>query len=281
MKVRFWGTRGSIPVPGKDTINYGGNTTCAEITLESGRRVIIDSGTGIRALGDHLSSEQKAVDIHLLITHIHWDHVAGFPFFAPIHDPATKISVDGFPTCMKGLKIPFDNKMSNGFFPVKFDELKAEINYLDKLKSGPLEVDGVVIDSIPLRHPQGGFGFRFRDGKKTFVFLTDNELRKEMLGGDHAVDYVSFCKDADLLVHDAQYTPEEIDERRGWGHSDYVTALNLASAAHAKRLILFHHDPTRKDPEIASIVAQCQELAGRNNDGIVIDAAKEGTELTC
>jgi len=281
MKVRFWGTRGSIPVPGKDTINYGGNTTCAEITLESGRRVIIDSGTGIRALGDHLSSEQKAVDIHLLITHIHWDHVAGFPFFAPIHDPATKISVDGFPTCMKGLKIPFDNKMSNGFFPVKFDDLKAEINYLDKLKSGPLEVDGVVIDSIPLRHPQGGFGFRFRDGKKTFVFLTDNELRKEMLGGDHAVDYVSFCKDADLLVHDAQYTPEEIDERRGWGHSDYVTALNLASAAHAKRLILFHHDPTRKDPEIASIVAQCQELAGRNNDGIVIDAAKEGTELTC
>ena len=281
MKVRFWGTRGSIPVPGKDTINYGGNTTCAEITLESGRRVIIDSGTGIRALGDHLSSEEKAVDIHLLITHIHWDHVAGFPFFAPIHDPATKISVDGFPTCMKGLKIPFDNKMSNGFFPVKFDDLKAEINYLDKLKSGPLEVDGVVIDSIPLRHPQGGFGFRFRDGKKTFVFLTDNELRKEMLGGNHAVDYVSFCKDADLLVHDAQYTPEEIDERRGWGHSDYVTALNLASEAHAKRLILFHHDPSRKDPEIASIVAQCQELAGRNNDGIVIDAAKEGAELMC
>jgi phosphoribosyl 1,2-cyclic phosphodiesterase len=281
MKVRFWGTRGSIPVPGKDTINYGGNTTCAEITLESGRRVIIDSGTGIRALGDHLSSEEKAVDIHLLITHIHWDHVAGFPFFAPIHDPATKISVDGFPTCMKGLKIPFDNKMSNGFFPVKFDDLKAEINYLDKLNSGPLEVDGVVIDSIALRHPQGGFGFRFRDGKKTFVFLTDNELRKEMLGGNHAVDYVSFCKDADLLVHDAQYTPEEIDERRGWGHSDYVSALNLASEAHAKRLILFHHDPSRKDPEIASIVAQCQELAGRNNDGIVIDAAKEGTELTC
>ncbi|MBW1900282.1 MAG: MBL fold metallo-hydrolase [Deltaproteobacteria bacterium] len=281
MKVRFWGTRGSIPVPGKDTINYGGNTTCVEITLESGRRVIIDSGTGIRALGDHLSSEENAVNIHLLITHIHWDHVAGFPFFAPIHDPATKISVDGFPTCMKGLKIPFDNKMSNGLFPVKFDDLKAEINYLDKLKSGPLEVDGVVIDSIPLRHPQGGFGFRFRDGKKTFVFLTDNELTKEMLGGSHAVDYVSFCKDADLLVHDAQYTPEEIDERRGWGHSDYVTALNLASEAHAKRLILFHHDPSRKDPEIASIVAQCQELAGRNNDGIVIDAAKEGAELTC
>ena len=203
MKVRFWGTRGSIPVPGKDTINYGGNTTCAEVTLESGTRVIIDSGTGIRALGDHLSSEGKAVNIHLLITHIHWDHVAGFPFFAPIHDPSTKISVDGFPTCMKGLKIPFDNKMSDGFFPVKFEDLKAEINFLDKLNHGPLEIDGVVIDTIPLQHPQGGFGFRFRDGKNTVVFLTDNELTKEALREKSPEDYVSFCKNADILVHDA------------------------------------------------------------------------------
>jgi phosphoribosyl 1,2-cyclic phosphodiesterase len=279
MKVRFWGTRGSIPVPGRDTIIYGGNTTCAEITLESGRRIIIDSGTGIRALGERLSAEREAVDIHLLITHIHWDHVAGFPFFAPIHDPTTRITVDGFPTCMKGLKLPFDSKMSNGFFPVRFGDLKAEINYIDKLKSGPFEVDGVVVDSIPLKHPQGAMGFRFREGKKTFVFLTDNELAKETSGDRSPEDYISFCKDAEILVHDAQYTPEEFDERRGWGHSDYLTAFNLAAEAHVKRLILFHHDPSRKDPEVASILAQCRELADRNHTDIIIDAAIEGSEV--
>jgi len=279
MKIRFWGTRGSVPVPGKDTIIYGGNTTCVEITLETGKTIIIDAGTGIRALGEQLSAEGKAVSIHLLITHIHWDHVAGFPFFAPIHDPATRISVDGFHTCMKGLRIPFDNKMSNGFFPVKFDDLKARIKYLDKLKSGPLEIDGTVVDCIPLQHPQGGFGFRFREGAKTFVFLTDNELTEKELSGGSSQDYISFCRDADVLVHDAQYLPEEIDERRGWGHTDYKTAVKLAGEAHVKKLILFHHDPSRKDPEIASIVTHCRELADRNNAEIIIDAAEEGSEL--
>ncbi len=279
MRIKFWGTRGSVAVPGKDTINFGGNTTCVEITLGSGRKVIIDAGTGIRALGQQLCANGEAVNIHLLITHIHWDHVAGFPFFAPIHDPTTKISVDGFPTCMKGLKIPFDNKMSDGFFPVKFEDLKAEINYLNNLSSGPLEVDGVVIDSIPLQHPQGGFGFRFREGKKTFVFITDNELTEGKLKRRSPIDYISFCKDADVLVHDAQYTPEEIDERRGWGHTDYITTINLASEAHAKRLILFHHDPSRKDPEVETIVSHCRELAGENKADIVIDAAKEDSEL--
>jgi len=279
MKVRFWGTRGSIPVPGKDTIKYGGNTTCLEVTLESGRSVIIDAGTGIRALGDYLSAKGGAVNLHLLITHIHWDHVSGFPFFSPIHDSTTQITVDGFPTCMKGLKFPFDNRMSNGMFPVKFDDLKAEINYSAKLKKGSLEIDGVFIDTIPLQHPQGGFGFRFREGKKTFVFLTDNELTKRESDGNYPEDYVSFCKDADILVHDAQYIPEEMDQRRGWGHSDYISALDLASAAHARRLILFHHDPSRKDAKVASIVVRCLELARKRDADILIDAAEEDSEL--
>jgi len=277
MKLRFWGTRGSIPTPGKDTIVHGGNTTCVEIILESGKRVIIDSGTGIRPLGEELSAKGDPVDIHLLITHIHWDHVSGFPFFGPIHDPTTQITVDGSPSCMKGLKFPFDAKM--GFFPVKFGEVKAQINYLDTLNRGPLEIDGVVIDSIPLQHPQGGMGFRFDDGNKKIVFLTDNELSEEVLGGRLNVDYVKFCKDVDMLIHDAQYAPEEMDARRGWGHSDYLSALHLATEAHAKRLILFHHDPSRKDPEITSIVNHCRERASKNDSDILIDSAKEGSEL--
>ncbi|MBK5101464.1 MAG: MBL fold metallo-hydrolase [Desulfobacteraceae bacterium] len=280
MKVKFWGTRGSVPVPGKDTTIYGGNTSCLEITLESGRKVIIDAGTGIRALGERLCAEGKQVDIHLLITHIHWDHVMGFPFFAPIHDPRSKITIDGFHTCMKGLKVPFDNKMGDGFFPIKFDDLKAEISYLGVLKDGPLKIDSVVIDSIPLQHPQGGYGFRLHEGKKTLVFITDNELTEEAWAERHPEDYIQFCKDADILIHDAQYTPEERAQRKGWGHSDYEAAFDLAVKARVKQLILFHHDPSRIDPEVVSLKNYCEDLARKNNADIRIDAAREETELT-
>ena len=156
MKVRFWGTRGSIAVPGKETIMYGGNTTCLEMTLESGKRIIIDAGTGIRALGNKLLEETEPLNIHLLITHIHWDHILGFPFFDPLYEASTKIYIEGFPTCMKGLRSTFDNKMGDGFFPLKFDDLRAEIRYDDKLSKGKMEIDGLEVDSIFLQHPQGG-----------------------------------------------------------------------------------------------------------------------------
>jgi phosphoribosyl 1,2-cyclic phosphodiesterase len=280
MNIKFWGTRGSIPVPGKDTTIYGGNTTCLEMTLESGRVIIIDSGTGIRPLGGQLMGDREKVDIHLLITHIHWDHVWGFPFFDPVYEPTSKIAIDGFPTCMKGLRATFDNKMGDGFFPIKFDDLKAEIRYLDTLNKGALKIDSVVIDSIPLQHPQGGFGFRFREGKKTLVFITDNELTEEAWAGRHPHDFIEFCKDADMLIHDAQYTPEEREKRRGWGHSDYLAALNLALESHVKRLVLFHHDPSRKDPEVVSFINHCKDLAHKKKGDIAIDAAQEGSELT-
>jgi ribonuclease BN (tRNA processing enzyme) len=219
---------------------------------------------------------EQTVDILLLMTHIHWDHVWGFPFFGPIHDSTTKITVDGSPYCMEGLKTPFNKEMR--FFPVKFSDIKAEINYLNRLNRGPLEIDGVVVDSIPIQHPQGGMGFRFDDGKKKIVFITDNELTKEMIDGRHSEDYLTFCKDADILIHDAQYTPEEIGKCRGWGHSDYISALHLATEARAKQLILFHHDPSRKDSQIASFVDHCREQASKDKKDIIVDAAREGDE---
>ena len=280
MKVKFWGTRGSIAVPGKDTIVYGGNTTCVEITLESGRKIIIDAGTGIRALGEQLSAGSGTVDIHLLMTHIHWDHVLGFPFFGPIYEPTSKIRIDGFPTCMKGLRATFDNKVGDGFFPIKFSDLKAQIRFLDTLSREPLRLDNVIVESVPLQHPQGGFGFRFCEGKKKLVFITDNELSGGDEGGKHPEDFVQFCSNADLLIHDAQFTPEERARRRGWGHSDYEGALDLALKAHVGKLILFHHDPSRKDPEVASFEAGCRELAVESNSDMLIEAAVEGSELT-
>ena len=280
MKVKFWGTRGSIPVSGRDTTVYGGNTTCLEITLDSGRKIIVDAGTGIRALGEQLCADQENVDIYLLITHIHWDHIWGFPFFDPIFETTSRISIDGSPTCIKGLRAPFNNRMGDGYFPIKFDDLKAEIRYLDALHRGPLEIDSVVVDRVHLQHPQGGFGFRFREGKKTLVILTDNELTEEDWAQRHPEHYIRFCKGADILIHDAQYTPGEREERRGWGHSDYIATLDLALKAQVKQLILFHHDPTRKDQEVASFKTHCEDLAREKNAALLIDAAQEGKELT-
>jgi phosphoribosyl 1,2-cyclic phosphodiesterase len=279
MRVKFWGTRGSIAAPGKDTTIYGGNTTCVEIILGGGTKVIIDAGTGIRVLGDRLSSAKENVDVHLLITHIHWDHVLGFPFFAPLYDRSTKISVDGFPTCMRGLRYPFNTGMGDGFFPVKFDDLKAKIRHVERLKDGPLNIDEAVIDPIPLQHPQGGFGYRFREGGKTLVFITDNELSDDASDGRRPEDYAKFCEGADLLIHDAQYTPDEIEQRKGWGHSDYAAACKLALEARTKRLILFHHDPSRKDGDVAAIKTRCEELVDGDTSDLIIEAAREGSEL--
>ncbi|MFC1885353.1 MBL fold metallo-hydrolase, partial [Thermodesulfobacteriota bacterium] len=266
--------------PGKDTIVYGGNTTCIEIVLESGKKIIIDAGTGIRALGERFISAGEKVNIHLLVTHIHWDHLIGFPFFSPINDSETKILVDGFHTCMKGLRAVFDNKMGDGFFPITLDDIKADIKYIDKLRYGKLEIDDMVIDPILLHHPQGGYGFRFREKGRTLVFITDNELNGEHWEGRKFEDYVEFCMGADILIHDAQYTPEEMRWRKGWGHSDYESALKLAMSARVRKLILFHHDPSRKDMDVVSFKMDCEYLARDLKADIEIGMAREETELT-
>lgn len=279
MRLTFWGTRGSIPVPGKETTTYGGNTTCLNITLESGRRVIIDAGSGIRALGEKLTAMQEPLDIYLLITHIHWDHILGFPFFDPIYRESNKIAIDGFHTCMKGLRIPFDNKMVDGLFPVRFEALKAQIRYLETVEYGSLNIDGAVIESIPLQHPQGGLGYRFQEGDRVLVFLTDNELTQDAWPGRHPDDYVRFCEGADVLIHDAQFTPEEHRGRKGWGHSDYEEALELALRADARRLVLFHHDPPRKDSDLEIIKDRCEFLVREKDSDLVVELATEGTSL--
>jgi phosphoribosyl 1,2-cyclic phosphodiesterase len=277
VKISFWGTRGSIPVPGGETTRYGGNTACVEVCLADGKRVIIDAGTGIRNLGAQISEDSSPVDVHLLISHVHWDHIIGFPFFAPIYQPGSRITIDGFPTCMNGLKRIFDNNMGDGFFPVAFQDLKADIRFPERLTEGPVSVGDAVVDTVRLAHPQGGFGFRIREGESSMVFITDNEL-----GADPSVmdQCVRFCEGAGLLIHDSQYLPGETPLRKGWGHSDYEESVDLASRAGVEHLVLFHHDPGRTDERLSSLEAECRGSVLSRGLKLGVSAAKEGVVLT-
>ncbi|MBF0496759.1 MAG: MBL fold metallo-hydrolase [Deltaproteobacteria bacterium] len=280
MKVTFWGTRGSIPVPGRETIQYGGNTTCVVLELQSGHRLIIDAGTGIRSLGDILNQSGEPLDLDMFVTHIHWDHIMGFPFFRPIYLPSTVIRIHGCLRSYKGIKATFDNKMGDGFFPVKFDDLPSKIIFHDYLATGSMTIGSTSIKAIELQHPQGGMGMRFTEDGLSMVFLTDNELRQDAWPGRTPTNYADFCSGADLLIHDCQYLTEEIAAHRGWGHSDVTSVIDLAIAAGVKRLSLFHHDPNRTDEQMDRLVLLAREIArDRGGDKLQIEAAVEGTTL--
>lgn len=274
MEIRLWGTRGSIPSPGPQTSRFGGNTTCVEVTLASGRRVIIDAGTGLRLLGEKLKESSAPASFHLLLTHNHWDHLLGLPFFSPIYRDDTEIIVDGWPHAFQALTRIFDDHMGNGFFPVAFDQLKARIDFLNRLSRGPLMLDGVCIEAIALNHPQGGLGYRFKEGDLAFAFITDNELGADQ--GRRFGKFVNFVKGCRMLIHDAQYLPEEIWEHRDWGHSTYEEAVQLAVEAGVPRLILTHHDPNRTDDQVEEIIARARELAAPLAPELIIEAAREG-----
>jgi phosphoribosyl 1,2-cyclic phosphodiesterase len=275
MKIRFWGTRGSIAVPGRDTTLYGGNTTCLEVRFESGQTVIIDAGTGIRRLGDALRNRSGVDLAALLITHVHWDHIIGFPFFATVLEPGTELLVDGHPNAVMGLRHTLDNPMGGGYFPVDIEDLKIRIKQVNRIAERPLELNGASVESIPLRHPQGGLGFRLREADRSLAFITDNELADE----EAIEDYVSFCAGVDVLIHDAQYAPEEMPAHREWGHSDYEAAMELARRAEVGRLVLFHHDPGRTDAEIKAFELLCRDRVEKRRWNVTVEAAREDSEI--
>ncbi len=280
MKITFWGTRGSIAAPGRDTVVYGGNTTCVEVSLASGHTVVIDAGTGMRNFGDAILTRNGLVDIHLLMTHVHWDHLLGFPFFGPLYDASTRVVVDGCRRGLESLKRIFTTNYVDGVWPIRFEDLKATIEPGNRLLHGNLELEDVVVESHQLQHPQGGMGFKFTEDSRSFVFLTDNELLENGWHGSSTADFVRFCQAADLLVHDCQYLPEEMAMRRGWGHSDLTSVVDLALAAGVKKLLLFHHDPWRTDQEVAEMVAQAQERVRGANSALAVDAAQEGSTVS-
>jgi phosphoribosyl 1,2-cyclic phosphodiesterase len=278
MYLTFWGTRGSIPVPGINTTKYGGNTTCFEINYND-QTIVVDAGTGIRLLGKKII--QKGINnLYLLMTHVHLDHIMGFPFFEPILDPSISILVDGHPSCMKGLEHIFKNSEFQGIFPIAFNELKAKVSYLDKIMHSPIILqNGIKISSKSLNHQQGSIGFRFDANKKSIVIMTDNELTEDLGCKGNVNNYVEFCKDADILIHDAQYREEEYPRLKSWGHSTNIMAIKLAAKANVKQLMLFHHDPNRTDIELEQILIESKNYCNQNNIELEIILAQENNQL--
>ncbi len=268
MKIEFWGTRGSIAAPGWNTVRYGGNTPCVSVRLEDGTVIILDAGTGLRRLGNALMREQP-VSAHLLLSHCHWDHIQGFPFFAPAYVAATHLVIYAYPAANRKISKTMTDQMEGAYFPVDFSALNAAIQFVD-LDRQELDVGSSRIRLVESNHPGGGVGFRIQDGPRSFVYLTDNEL------GQGAHRFVEFCQGASLLVHDAQYTPEELLAHRGWGHSSYLEVLDLARRAGVARVALFHHDPERSDEDVDALVASCHTEMARQGDAFECFAAGEG-----
>lgn len=279
MKIKFWGSRGSIAVPGSETVIYGGNTTCVEVVSDSGEISIIDCGTGIRNLGDFLIREEKSLNLYLFMTHIHWDHLLGLPFFGPLFRPECHLTVNGCRQCFAGLKRIFSSDYIDGAWPVRYEDLKARIDPPGEIPLSSCQIGEITVYSHPLQHPQGGMGFKFVENGKVFVFLTDNELLDNGWVGSAFKDFVKFCHGADVLVHDAQYLPEEIELRRGWGHSDFESVCRLAKNCEVKKLILFHHDPWRTDRGVSAIMDRSREFLNSLGYPVEVDAAMEGSTI--
>lgn len=279
MRIKVWGCRGTLPTPGHHTLKYGGNTTCVEIRNNKGFPTIIDAGSGLRLLGKQLMAEEGLEEICLMLTHSHWDHLMGFPFFLPAYFSRFHINVCGVQSARNYMAQSLARQLEAPYFPVNFDQLKARFNFECK-GPGCEDCKQMPITSVPLSHPNGGYGFRFSENGRDFVLLTDNELGYQHPGGLLPEGYVEFCKDADVLFHDAQYTDADYLKTKTWGHSTYKETLKLAIDARVKKLGLFHHDPDRTDTEIDLIVAELQQSAREQGSELEVFAVFEGQIIT-
>ena len=265
MIIRCWGTRGSIPVCGREYLTYGGSTTCMEVQTGDDQVIILDAGTGIRKLG-HTLLREKRRDLNIIFTHAHWDHLLGFPFFGPLYVAGTRITAFGCPFAQNSIRAFLSPTMAAPNFPVDLTAVKATIEYRGAC-AGEFQIGSVTVTPILLSHPNQGIGYRFSAGGRDFVFLTDNELGFRHPGGMLPDDYAKFASGADLLVHDAEYRDDEYAAVKGWGHSTFQDALKLAAAAGVKSLGMCHHNQERTDGGVDEMLASCRALAAGSATG--------------
>ncbi len=278
MKITCWGARGSIPVSGSDFIKYGGDTACVEVRSRDNDVIIIDAGSGIRKLGNKLIASDRRT-FNILFTHAHWDHLLGFPFFKPLYMKGMKLNLYGCPSVQQSISQILAKTMAAPYFPVEFNQVPSEIVPHSSCDGG-FEIGPIRVTPIPLSHPNQGQGYKFSEGGKTFVFLTDNELTHIHPGGKEFKDYVQFSEGADLLLHDAEYTAEQYNMTKGWGHTVYTDALRLALGARVKQFGLFHHNQERTDAELDRLVTDCRRIVKEKRSSLECFAAEPGVEIT-
>jgi phosphoribosyl 1,2-cyclic phosphodiesterase len=283
--VRFWGVRGSIATPGPATARYGGNTPCVEVVGADGARLVLDAGTGIRALGDMLMREpqHQPLELDLLLSHTHWDHIQGLPFFKPLSDPRTVLRIHGARQNQVPLSAILERQMEPSVFPVPLTALAARID-VREIAPGTLELPGFHVDAIRLRHPGTTLGFVVQpaDGGLRCAYLTDNELDATApypVPPDWHEDLVERLRGVDTLIHDAMYTEDFVRSRSGWGHSTPAQSIALAAEAGVRHLILFHHEPERDDRAMDALLEAAREEAARHGS-LEVDAACEGDSFS-
>ncbi|HEV8355338.1 MAG TPA: MBL fold metallo-hydrolase [Gemmatimonadales bacterium] len=276
MRVTFWGTRGSIPTPGAHTVRYGGDTPC--VSVEDGPGLLIlDAGTGIRRLGAALVARRNRQPIDLLLSHTHWDHIQGLPYFAPVHDPRVKVRVHGPTPEALSLREVLVRQMSP---PVSVAQYTSVANRIEvtEITAGELRTEYFVIRAIQLRHPGRTLGFSIAatTGGPTVNYLTDNELGDLTGTPEWQATLVGFLHSSEVLIHDATYDDHEIPTRVGWGHSSGTQAVDLAVAAGVQRLMLFHHAPDHGDRDVDRVLAEARRRASVAGAPLLVEAAAQG-----
>ena len=285
MRVQFWGTRGSIPKPGPTTIRYGGNTLCHEVRTAQGTLVIIDCGSGLHGLGlKLLSGGGRNLTGHILISHTHWDHIQGVPFFAPFFVPGNKWDIYGPTGLNQSLRDTLAGQMQHTYFPITPNDFGASIRYHDLLE-GTFEIEDIKVTTQYLNHPALTLGYRLEADGATVVYCCDHEPfsrdvaegHRELFGLDK--QHADFIEGADLLIHDAQYTAAEYPSKVGWGHSSTEFVVRLAQHAKVKHVVLTHHDPLRMDEALDSIIEKAREELKVSNAMVLVSAATEGETI--
>lgn len=258
MKVRFWGVRGSTPTPALENLRYGGNTPCVEVRTADGRIFVFDCGSGFRLLGKQLLKEfgHRSIEAHVFLSHYHWDHIQGIPFFEPLYNPENQFHFYSFNSQAGGVQDVIEGQMSDPYFPVNMSIMQAQRKY-QPIGADPLELDDVIITALPLNHPQGCLGYRIEHNGFVVTYATDNEPGSP----EHDANVRKLAEGADLLIYDSQYTPLEYTSfKRGWGHSTWREGVTISQQSGVHQLILFHHDPDHTDVFMDSIVGEARKV---------------------
>lgn len=275
MRIKFWGVRGSIPSPGASTVKYGGNTSCVSVDIGA-KTLILDAGSGIKVLGTELRKNNS--DIFVLVSHKHWDHIQGFPFFAPLYQKNRRIFVIQTPHEKRRL-CGLIYQMDGAHFPVKAEDLPSDYVCIEENIAEFLAEHGFHVTTVETNHPGGGNGYRIKGGSGSMVYLTDNELDPPYTKATEFEGFVNFCHGANVLIHDAQYIEEDMPEKHGWGHSMVNQAIDLAVAAEVKHLVLYHHDPDRTDAELDAIEKDAQRRISSISQSLQCTVGYEGLEI--